>query len=366
MDDQITPEKLRETGKILYFHSENDADKKRIGLNMLVDASNLRDPEAQCIVGDFILKGILPMSDDIYEKKGLSLLRTSALKGFSPARVLLDKYCTDKYDKIFKGKNPYKNGPLTDFKGKRIKIKRKGFFTPVDALLEYKDGKNILTLSCNLSFFDDCTLDNFEDFKKAVIDGVMMWEGEYEVFGGQRITVKMNVTDESRVFDSVYIFPFTETFQETVEKNTSIINIKSVKERSEKILSERRSMATLGFRWKATSTKLIYIFSSDSTFTDYDEITHVAKHEFGHVLGLGDLYSSPSDGLFGVHNGTYRELDSYSLDDKLYNLVMCDHHGPVSNNDIEMILLAFQKNKIQLFQPWGKLKKISEALGKGN
>lgn len=45
---------------------------------------------------------------------------------------------------------------------------------------------------------------------------------------------------------------------------------------------------------------------------------------------------------------------------------MCDHHGPISNNDVEMVILAFRENKMQLYQP-GKLKgKLSSALGKGN
>ena len=34
------------------------------------------------------------------------------------------------------------------------------------------------------------------------------------------------------------------------------------------------------------------------------------------------------------------------INDKFYNLVMCDHHGPISNNDIEMVVLAFRENKV--------------------
>jgi hypothetical protein len=67
-----------------------------------------------------------------------------------------------------------------------------------------------------------------------------------------------------------------------------------------------------------------------------------------------------------VKKGSYTELDSFAISDKFYNLVMCDHHGPISNNDVEMVVLAFRENKLQLYQP-SKLKdKISSALGKGN
>lgn len=70
--------------------------------------------------------------------------------------------------------------------------------------------------------------------------------------------------------------------------------------------------------------------------------------------------------LAGVDKGTYYELDGYYMIDKFYNLVMCDHHGPISNNDVEMVLLAFRENKAQLYQPSKFKGKISNALGKGN
>jgi hypothetical protein len=44
---------------------------------------------------------------------------------------------------------------------------------------------------------------------------------------------------------------------------------------------------------------------------------------------------------------------------------MSDERGIISNNDIEMVLLAFSENCMQCYQPRGKMQ-ISEALGKGN
>nr|MCR5510973.1 hypothetical protein [Lachnospiraceae bacterium] len=86
-----------------------------------------------------------------------------------------------------------------------------------------------------------------------------------------------------------------------------------------------------------------------------------------HILGLGDLYEEEDDGLEGVEKGTFPELDMYHRKDKEYDLVMCDHHGTVSNNDIEMVILAFRENKIQLYQKDKRIKaQISDALGKGN
>ena len=45
---------------------------------------------------------------------------------------------------------------------------------------------------------------------------------------------------------------------------------------------------------------------------------------------------------------------------------MCDHHGPISNNDIEMVVLAFRENRMQNYQPGKFRKEISDALGRGN
>ena len=92
----------------------------------------------------------------------------------------------------------------------------------------------------------------------------------------------------------------------------------------------------------------------------------MAKHEFGHVLGLGDLYFSPKDGLYGVQKDEYPELESYRINDRMFYLVMCDHHAPVSNNDIEMVILAFSENRKQNYQMQKGKGEISKALGKGN
>jgi hypothetical protein len=135
----------------------------------------------------------------------------------------------------------------------------------------------------------------------------------------------------------------------------------------EKFISQKRSFSGLGVkRWSVKSRKIIVIQSEDGRFRDYGEIMHVAKHEFGHVLGLGDLYCSPGDGLEGVPEGAYEETDKDHVFDRVYNLVMCDHHGPISNNDIEMVVLAFSENCMQNYQKSNLGQKISEALGKGN
>ena len=84
------------------------------------------------------------------------------------------------------------------------------------------------------------------------------------------------------------------------------------------------------------------------------------------MLGLGDLYASETDGLEGVEPAAYDEVDCFRLFGRTYHLVMCDPTAPVSNNDIEMVLLAFSRNRFQRFQKDSTGNQLSEALGKGN
>lgn len=194
----------------------------------------------------------------------------------------------------------------------------------------------------------------------------MAWQGEYEVFGGQKLVVKVNITMEDNLFDNLYIVAVTDSVDSTIRTLNKVSVSKKQKDQINDMLTNKRSFATTGHLWSANTRKYIYVQSEDGMFDDYNEIMHVAKHEFGHALGLGDLYSSATDSLTGVVKGTYPELDSYAITDNYYNLVMCDHHGPISNNDIEMVVLAFKENRMQLYQIRSNFEKASSALGKGN
>ena len=292
---------------------------------------------------------------------------SSANSGCIQARAFLNAYCEERYQEENDDLQVIEsNDTLVDFYGKPIKINRQGVFTPVDAVLTNEDGLNVLTLSANIMFLYGEEITNPEKFEQSVYDGILAWQGEYEVFGGQKLKVRIRLTNDDNVFDNLLIMPITTEFGATIQSASNVIGTKKSKLQVSDVMMNKRSFATSGLKWTVNSRKLICLQSRDVKFDDYEELMHVTKHEFGHVLGLGDLYESAVDSLGGVKKGTYAELDSYIINNKFYNLVMCDHHGPISNNDVEMVILAFRENKMQLYQP-GKLKgKLSSALGKGN
>lgn len=365
------PELCREIGKRLYFDKQASLEDRNYGLALLDRAVALKDDEARYIIGFLLVSGAIQCKTSDSIEYGLSLLCISADHGFMPARNLLNRYTDERYQRdILSRQEPSDSyiGPLKDFDGKIIKINRTGALTPIDAVLDHINGENILTLSANIVF--SCNEEEMADadkFYNAVFEGMMEWQGEYRVFGNQTVKVKVNLTSDDRLFDNVLVIPMTGDIQKIVGDLTSKFGTKKTKGKVDNILEQKRSFAGFGIRkWSVRSRKVICILSESDRFDDYEEIKHVAKHEFGHALGLGDLYYSPVDELHGVKKGVYCDLDSYYVGDNTYNLVMCDHHGPVSNNDIEMVILAFSENCMQNYQPSKVKGKISTALGRGN
>ncbi len=366
MDDNMRPDLIREIGKSHFFNKESDEGKKNYGLKLILEAHSKKDPEATYIVARLLIDNVLRTSTGDPIEHALTLMCSSANNGCIQARAFLNAYCEKRYSDEYEERYETLHSGLVDFDGIPIRINRQGVLTPIDAILEHKDDGNILTLSTNLMFLYGEEITDPDEFEQAVIRGIMAWQGEYEVFGGQRLSVQIKLTMENNLFDNLIIMPMTESIGSTVQAVGNVIGNKERKAQISDLLTNKRSFATAGLKWSSKSRKIICIQSEDGKFDDYDEIMHVAKHEFGHALGLGDLYSSSVDSLAGVKKGTYSELDSYSITDKYYNLVMCDHHGPISNNDVEMVVLAFRENKMQLYQPSKLRGKISDALGRGN
>ena len=367
MNENVSAEIIREVGKNCFFNCNGDIQKRSEGIQALIKAQSLGDPEATYIVARLIIDGVLKSSAKDQQEYALTLMCSSANSGCIQARAFLNAYCEKRYQEEHDDIQVAEpNGALVDFDGKPIKINRQGLFTPIDAVLENEGGLNVLNLSINVMFLYGEEINDPEKFEQAVYDGILAWQGDYVVFGGQKLKIRIHLTNDDNVFDNLLIMPITGEIGATIQSVSNAIGTKKSKLQVSDLMMNKRSFATSGLRWTVNSRKIICLQSRDGRFDDYEEIMHVTKHEFGHALGLGDLYASAVDSLSGVEKGTYAELDSYVINDKFYNLVMCDHHGPISNNDIEMVVLAFRENKMQLFQPSRLKGKISSALGKGN
>lgn len=298
------------------------------------------------------------------------LLFTALKGGYSKALADVLRICDKEYQDTVASKYAARvDGlPLTDFSGKSFHLDRTGNNLPVKAALIRKNGRNVLLITVKLDIIVTEKMDNYPDFKKAVFSGIRDWEGSYRVFSGQQLDVKIKIIEtDSLIENRVAVVPLTsELFKLTSQSMKAVAVTDKMKKRSESILKHKRSFMTSFPVWNVAMPKMITLLSDECRFDDFNSIRTTVRHEFGHVLGLGDLYRDPLMKLDGVKKGSYRELDIYSLDEYYYYLVMCDNSAPVTNNDIEMVLLAFSENRAQLFQKsvWGK--KISSALGRGN
>jgi len=358
MEEERSPEQLCRAGKEMFFAPGAEAAAREQGLRLLLKAQKQGDPEAAYLVATLILEGALTVRGQDPEDHAMRLISYAAEKGWLPARARLNAMCQLRYRQNYPTGEPAE-GPLRDFEGNPITIARTGFLTPVDAVLSYENGKNILTLSTNVRFVYTEEIPDPDGFEQAVLKGFRAWSGEYRVFGGQRLQVRVELSLEDKFFDHLTVIPVTGTLHASLQQAAAMLGNRRV----ENIAKDRRSFATMGVRWSATSRKTVWI---QGQLDDQQVVCQTAKHEFGHVLGLGDLYESASDSMAGVALGTYPELDCYGVTDKLYHLVMCNSAGPVSNNDIEMVVLAFRENRLQLYQEGPVRGKLSEALGKGD
>ena len=367
-DDFKNPEFCREYAKKLL--ATGDPETREYALSLLIKAMKKGDAQALFLVADFIIRGEpgIVIKGDRTETAKL-LMADSAQLGYLPAQALLNRVFDQKYHRTIDEKH-FENhaGPLVDFDGNVIKIDRKGVFIPVDAALTYDEEQgNVLTLCLDVHFSETiCSREDSEKLKDIIVQGIKLWEGDYTVFGGQHLKVKTDVTQSQKKFDNVRFIIWNNDLLEQVTQLVERLPEFKQKKQKLSIFKDRRANTFFGNRWKAHNRKMIFLMEDNQGKVDYDDLMHTVKHEFGHVLGLGDLYSSLCDDLEGVAPGTYYELDCYHIGQKAYYSVMCRHVAPVTNNDIEMIVLAFMENEGQAYQKQRGFKSVSHALGKGN
>ena len=318
-------------------------------------AAEKGDSEAMYELGRIMVEGNMPMNGGKFDSQGRELIYKAANKGYKPAEEYLSGLCRLRYTYDVFMKTPVpKSAPLRDGDGWKITINHKPHH-PVSARLEYRPmtgNELIITVNAYIGM-EKIHMDDKEQFEKAVIDGFKAWEGFYNVFGNQllQVTVEVNIKDKPDY--AVCIFPL-QPFIVRPMRFITPVNEQS-EERARAIIDGKKSiMQHRGTRWLKRIQKTIYINDLGETPYDNEQVTKAVRYEFGHVLGLGE---------FGViPYGTYKDLDPYYVNNGVYNLVMCGREGMISDNDIEMVILALVTGEKQEYQG----EKVSKALGRDN
>ena len=358
-----------EAGMLYFTNEERNPDMITKGINLLKHAGRMGSPDAMFMVGKLAWEGYIEIKKGNPKDEALKMLFLASSKGALQAKVMLNEICKERYNEKFGMEKSAERqpGPLTDWDGNKIKIRCKGLRTPIDAKLKYENGKNILTFRANVNVISGDEEQPSAEVRKAVLDGMREWAGEYSVFGGQQLTVVIDVAEKTSLLDTINVFIMDEEIKRMMQQVAdafSVVKGESFAKDINALLESERSFEAQGKEWSMKGRKSIFVRYKQED--DYDAIQAIVKHEFGHALGLGDLYYEKARGFEGVEKGTYEELDAYHISDKMYHLVMCNKHGVISNNDIEMIVLAFSENEMQRYQPTTWNYDVSEALGKGN
>ena len=355
------------TAKTIYENIESTDEERAKAFEYLRWAAWKNDAEGSFHFGRNMLLGKIRIKEANSHERGMYYMERAARLGYPGAQKELDNFCNFRYRRLVGDKIPLQApAPLRDFDNWKVKIKHTGKI-PVNAVLDFVGGMNTLWLTPNVNIMiDDDEVADWARMEKAITDGMKAWEGVYTVFGGQKLAVVVDVNICERFLGTINIMSARGDMARNVLKIMGNLG-GVVKQRGENAFTNYHTFSTVGMKaWSVKSNKSIMLYDGTGRFDDYEQIKRDIKCEFGSMLGLENMLLTDNGKELFIPKGTYPEIDPYYIENGRYNLVMCNGRGVISNNDIEMVVLALSENKMQYYLEDSHGNKPSKALGKGN
>ena len=271
----------------------------------------------------------------------------------SRARQALNALCSNLIAEYSTGE--VKTGEMRDYDGNAVAFDRGDI--PVCARLIYDGRLSVMDIRLNVVQRNMADM-SLSKPARAVIQGIKQWQGSYSVFGGYPLEIRISCTYELRRSKSLIINVLDD---ETTDSVGSILNKLGKRgRRGAEILNARRqSAAVIGNTWRPSGVKYINIYEKD--LMSVPRCKFLLRHEFGHVLGLDDMYAEAADGRAGVKE-VYPDIEMLRIRGCIFNMVMCSVDAPVTFKEAEMALLAYRDGVIQRFQLRDGKGEISRAL----
>lgn len=218
---------------------------------------------------------------------------------------------------------------------------------PVNAVLDRTSYGYCLTLQAKVRFTDlrwkkDGA--SLRQNKNKVLAGFRSWKGSYLLQSGETLAVRVYLQETKKRHGAVKVLFYDGGSLKGAE-------ILAGKGKLGKKIA--RALRTPGFalaawkpeNWRPWKNAPVGIRTDMERFPA-DELS---RHEFGHVLGLGDLYRDPLLGLNGITGSAAEYFLSCRKQNGRYHAVM-DDNGPVTDTDAEMMLLAQTSGRFQQYQ----------------
>lgn len=193
--------------------------------------------------------------------------------------------------------------------------------------------------------------------KQAVLQGFEKWSGNYKVF---------NSAEEGKQNLQV-ICTAEEVYSENVNALPVFIEMDIDVSRTVQLQdwSQEHPAIEMHLHYIKPNTNKEY--PGDFTYRSFESFSNAAKHEFGHILGLRDAYTKEGkDKSYSEYPDIREDAKAVGVEvikDKDTKMVM-NTNGAILNNDIEMMILAWQEGNFQYFHLDEGGDHISEALGR--